>query len=159
MVSWVVPHSGRSGNSTMMMIIAQSYGRALLCVRCLKPHSSLLEEFEAGRCWLCSECLLGFSCEAIWSWTFGSFYIVLQFHCLWLICSYFLVQSNPSKNLSISSRLSILLACRCSSCYGPFCLEGLVVTFFCLFFISDFIDLERKGSHSVVSDSLWPCGL
>ena len=31
---------------------------------------SFLEQFENKRCYLCSKCLMEFSCKAIWSWDF-----------------------------------------------------------------------------------------
>ena len=67
--------------------------------------------------------LIVFSCEAIWSWAFASWEIFdhsFNFSaCNWVVHNFyfFLVQSwrlNFSKNLSISSRLSIILPYSCS---------------------------------------------
>ena len=66
------------------------------------------------------KCVIKFICGAIWSWTLvGSFFISVQFHYLGLICLYFLSfwfslgRFYLSKNVSISSRLSILLVYSC----------------------------------------------
>ena len=79
----------------------------------------IMEEFEKDRCCLFSKCLIEIACEVIWSWAFVSWKILnhsFNFSaCDWpvYIFYFFLVQSRKVvllKNLSISSRLSILLA-------------------------------------------------
>ena len=94
-------------------------------VECVSKCSSLcyiLEVFEKDRCLLFSKCLLEFACEAIWPWAFVCWKIFSHSFnfstCDWSvhIFCFFLVHSRKvmfSKNLSISSRLSILLAYSC----------------------------------------------
>ena len=58
-----------------------------------------LEEFEKDGCYLFSKCVIEFTCEAIWSWTFVCWKIFNQSFnfiiCDWSahVCYFFLVQS------------------------------------------------------------------
>ena len=84
------------------------------------PVCKFLEEFEKDRCYLFSKCLTEFTCEVIWSWTFVCWKIFN--HSFNLITCQFILSFSSwfslrmlyfSKNLSISSRLSILLPYGC----------------------------------------------
>ena len=83
---------------------------------------SLSRIFYLFRCQLFSEFLVEFTCEAIWSWAFVCwkiFYYSFDFHAYdgsIKIFYFFLVQFWKlyfSENLSISSKLSILLVYSC----------------------------------------------
>ena len=84
---------------------------------------NFLKEFQKDRHQLFSKCLIEFSCETIWPWAFVSweiFYHSFNFGvCNWVVYNLYFFQFslgrlNFSKNLSISSRLSILLPYSCS---------------------------------------------
>ena len=104
-----------TGFGIRVMVASQNeFGFTFLC--------SFLEEFEQDRYQLCFKFLVEFSCEAIWSWAFVCWKIsdyslisvlvvgLLRFS----ISSWFSFgKLYFSKNLSISSKLSILLAYSC----------------------------------------------
>ena len=86
------------------------------------PLLQILEHFQKDRCALFSKCLIEFACEAIWSWTFVCWKIFNQSFnfstCDWSIHLFYLIWDSLgrldfSKNLSLSSRFSILLAYSC----------------------------------------------
>ena len=88
------------------------------------PSAIFLEEFEKDRCYLFSKCLIEFACEAVWSWTVVCWKILIIVSISLLVIGLFIFSNSSwfslgklylSRNLSISSRLSILLAYSCLS--------------------------------------------
>ena len=115
------------------------------------PLEFFLAEFQKDRCQLFSKCLIAFTCEVVWSWSFvcweflnHSFNFITCYLSVHIFC-FFMTQSwetDLSKNVSISSGVSILLACSCL--YMSFTSLGVSVASVVTspFFISNFIDLS-----------------
>ena len=90
------------------------------------PCRMSLEVFEKDRCWLFSKCLVEFICDTIWFWTFvywefffflisDSISLLIIGLFLFSVCSRFsLGRLYISRNLSISSPLSTILAYNCT---------------------------------------------
>ena len=108
-----------------------------------------MEEFEQDRCELFSKNMIETTCEAIWPWAFGRLLITVFISVLvidWFSFSisflFSLGKLDLSKNLSISSWLSILLTYICF-------LVSYASLFFCgvscniFLFISNFIYLRH----------------